>query len=120
MGTWGTSTFACDAAVDFLDEQVERLCDFIRRDLIAARTDRVLERQTLAAVVCLRAILSAAVVPEEAAAMISSDEARSWRGDYLKWFDSAAKSMGGSEQTITLLRGNAESEFSKLFDHLGA
>jgi hypothetical protein len=118
MGTWGTSTFACDAAADFLDEQVERLCDFIREDFKKAKTDRILERQTLAALACLRAILSQTVVDEEAAAMIDYREVESWRDDYLKWFDTFSESMGGSEETIRLLRQNADSEFSKLLQHL--
>jgi hypothetical protein len=118
MGVWGAGTFQSDAAADFLDEQVERLCAFIREDLKSAKTDRILERQMLAALACLRAILSQTVVDEEAAAMIDYREVESWRDEYLKWFDSVSDSLEAPQENVARLRQNAESEFSKLLQHL--
>jgi hypothetical protein len=118
MGTWGTGTFDNDAASDFLDEAVQQLRQFIDEDLTKSAEDSVLERSVLAAVSCLRAILSGTVTPEQASIFVPRTVVEDWRDRYLEWFDDHAHLTGASDELLKAMRANAETEFVRFLECL--
>ena len=118
MGVWGTGTFESDAGGGYLDDLVERICVFIRDDLVKAETDGVLERETIAAIACLRAVISQNVERELARQILSVEEVIAWSKTYLDWFDRNADGTGVSREMLKVMRLNVQDEFDRLLDCL--
>lgn len=114
MGVWGYGVFESDSALDFLGNLVDSIKRLIAEDAAAAG-DGVLERQTLAAVACLRAIMRE--IPE-ARVYLSRDEVHGWSQAYLGWFDANAPELGAEQEALREMRQNAEREFQMLQEQL--
>ena len=118
MGIWGANTFDNDAASDFLDHAIEELREFIEDDLARSDEDGVLERPTLAAVACLRALMTSNLAPERAGVIVPATKVYRWRDAFLKWFDQNSSFFGADDAVVRDLRANAEHEFTVLLDYL--
>jgi len=116
MGSWGTDTFDNDAAQDYLDGLIEDFAEFIKADLQFAKSDGLLQRQTLAAVACLRVIVAAF---DKGGVSMARYDVTSWMESYLAWIDYVARKLGATSDFIQAEKANAEREFSLLLNCMG-
>jgi hypothetical protein len=113
MGIWGEGIFDNDACSDCVDGIVEDIGQYIRADLASKEAGQFLERGTLAAVACLRAIVTTI---EPAAVGLLSYNIADWKERYISWLVESGPNLGGTNEYIAAQVRHAEREFGLLIE----
>ncbi len=117
MTIHGPDPLHTDEASFVLGQTLVELQRRIRDDLRMARTDGVVERPILGAVLCIRALLEA--FPGYGFHCHTKD-IEEWRDLYLAWYDQESVRFPLSAKARKKLRENAVDEFERVLAHAEA
>ena len=117
MTIHGPDPLHTDEASFVLGQTLIELQRRIRDDLHSAKTDSVLERPVLGAVLCVRALLEA--FPDYGFHCHTRDF-EEWRDLYLAWYDRESVRFPLSVRAKKKLRENAVVEFERVLVHTEA